>query len=286
MAEDTLPQMPEPRTLSRGDEDGPIQLGYTADQLRAYAVQAVAQERERADREWRQRIDVEIGRRLEVERRFHSLLESVASKEALLPRTVVLAGSHSPQPAPAGFPVSADERALRRLLAVRVAMACTYGDDGEMQGSEHGIFIDFMREPVADIDAKLRALNVARAICAQPPAIPAGWRLVPEEPTAEMLEASHHWLSSLDMRLCWRYVLAAAPQPPSAWRPISEAPKDGTDVLIYVADTAEQFVGYWRDDSNAFVIAPNGRGGWTGLKEPTHWMPLPPPPSAGEEPST
>jgi hypothetical protein len=50
----------------------------------------------------------------------------------------------------------------------------------------------------------------------QPPAIPAGWRLVPEEATAEMLEASHHWLSSFDMRLCWRYVLHAAPQPPSA----------------------------------------------------------------------
>jgi hypothetical protein len=47
-------------------------------------------------------------------------------------------------------------------------------------------------------------------------AIPAGWRLVPEEATAEMLEASHHWLSSFDMRLCWRYVLHAAPQPPSA----------------------------------------------------------------------
>lgn len=62
-----------------------------------------------------------------------------------------------------GFPVSADERYLRRLVAWRTAMPNTYYDDGEASGSEHGISIDFMREPVADIDAKLRALNAARA---------------------------------------------------------------------------------------------------------------------------
>jgi hypothetical protein len=42
-----LGPLPEPRTLSRGDEDGAIQLGYTADQMRAYAAQQVAAERER-----------------------------------------------------------------------------------------------------------------------------------------------------------------------------------------------------------------------------------------------
>ena len=62
-----------------------------------------------------------------------------------------------------GMPGDPDERHLRRLLAARVAMPQTYYDDGEAQGQEHGIVIDFMREPVADIDAKLRALNVARA---------------------------------------------------------------------------------------------------------------------------
>jgi len=61
------------------------------------------------------------------------------------------------------MPASADERHLRRLLALRVAMPHTYYDDGEASGHEQGISIDFMREPVADIDAKLRALNVARA---------------------------------------------------------------------------------------------------------------------------
>ena len=66
-----------------------------------------------------------------------------------------------------GMPSSSTERELRRLLAVRVAMPHTYFDDGEASGQEHGIVIDFMREPVADIDAKLRALNVARALAKQ-----------------------------------------------------------------------------------------------------------------------
>lgn len=61
-----------------------------------------------------------------------------------------------------GMPASASERYLRRLLAARAEMPGIYLDDGEAQGAQHGIVIDFMREPVADIDAKLRALNVAR----------------------------------------------------------------------------------------------------------------------------
>lgn len=67
------------------------------------------------------------------------------------------------------MPADEDERALRRLLALQVAMPHAYYDDGEAHGQEHGIRIDFMRESVADIDAKLRALNVARAECLKPP---------------------------------------------------------------------------------------------------------------------
>ena len=83
------------------------------------------------------------------------------------------APAQAKQPRPFGggsLPTSAAERHLRRLLAVRVGMPHTYFDDGEAQGNEHGISIDFMREPVEHIDAKLRALNVARAECAKPEA--------------------------------------------------------------------------------------------------------------------
>ena len=95
------------------------------------------------------------------------ILRTDAAIEAC--RAALSAPAAQPVPAPArddGMPASADERRLRRLLAARVGMPHTYYDDGEAQGQEHGITIDFMREPVADIEAKLRALNVARA--AQP----------------------------------------------------------------------------------------------------------------------
>lgn len=92
----------------------------------------------------------------------------------------------SVQPAPSGqavredgMPASASERHLRRLLAGRVNMPHAYYDDGEAQGMEHGISIDFMREPVADIAAKLRALGVARYECE----LVAAPSPTPQEPT-------------------------------------------------------------------------------------------------------
>ena len=54
-------------------------------------------------------------------------------------------GRLAPERRADGMPASADERHLRRLLAQRVGMPHTYYDDGEAQGQEHGISIDFMR---------------------------------------------------------------------------------------------------------------------------------------------
>lgn len=68
-----------------------------------------------------------------------------------------------------GMPISADERRLRRMYAARVGMPGLYMDDGEASGQEHGISIDFMREPVADIAAKVMALEVARYECNKTP---------------------------------------------------------------------------------------------------------------------
>jgi len=70
-----------------------------------------------------------------------------------------------------GMPASADERKLRRMYCARVGIPGTYMDDGEAHGTEHGIQIDFMREPVADIAAKVMALEVARYECRQGAAI-------------------------------------------------------------------------------------------------------------------
>lgn len=80
------------------------------------------------------------------------------------------------------------------------------------------------------------------------------------------------------------------------WQPIETAPMDGLRVLLYQADAREWggqdsepvFIGYWhewpeRRHTNAFATATNP-GDWLdasghGCWRPTHWMPLPEPPS-------
>ncbi len=67
----------------------------------------------------------------------------------------------------------------------------------------------------------------------------------------------------------------------SEWRPIAEAPKDGSQVLCFAADSigGPPFYGVaeWADADADF---PNTVDGWfwAYAQRPTHWMPLPEPP--------
>lgn len=74
--------------------------------------------------------------------------------------------------------------------------------------------------------------------------------------------------------------LAALSQ--SAWRPIEEAPKDGTVILVVPAggefNTSVAF--YYPGSAGAVWIIPETNRYLT--VEPTHWMPLPEPPQAEE----
>ncbi len=101
-----------------------------------------------------------------------------------------------PERRPDGMPVSDEERYLRRLLAARSGIFGAYFDDGEAYGQEHGIVIDFMRESVADIDAKLRALGVARALT------------TPQPPQEQESERVLHSFSSID---CEALIAACVP---------------------------------------------------------------------------
>lgn len=63
------------------------------------------------------------------------------------------------------------------------------------------------------------------------------------------------------------------------WQPISTAPKDGTPVLIWV-DKMAVTASFDEDELEWF----NGNWGlgFAEAEQPTHWMPLPQPPSIEE----
>ncbi len=84
---------------------------------------------------------------------------------------------------------------------------------------------------------------------------------------------------------------AAEPQPAMGWRPIAEAPKTRSHLLLFGNGPAIRecsMVGYWREEG----FDPASKGCWqligAGYNDtplsPTHWMPLPPSPTdAGGE---
>ncbi|KAA8387660.1 DUF551 domain-containing protein [Acetobacter sp. DmW_136] len=70
-----------------------------------------------------------------------------------------------------------------------------------------------------------------------------------------------------------RIALAAADA--AAWRPIETAPQDGTHILVPMkfigADVVSYELGAWRETTNMLRLK----------DEPTHWQPLPAPPTGG-----
>ncbi len=80
----------------------------------------------------------------------------------------------------------------------------------------------------------------------------------------------------------------------SEWRPIATAPKDGTFVLLFVAGREAwcPTVGRWNDGQTYNSFGEILSEGWgdeittfhvPGLNMPTHWMPLPAPPSTDDK---
>ena len=68
------------------------------------------------------------------------------------------------------------------------------------------------------------------------------------------------------------------------WKPIETAPKDGTPLLAWDGDV---FVAYYDVSVNyrgqeCKILIDKRRGEWAGSR-PTHWMPLPQPPTTEAE---
>ena len=70
----------------------------------------------------------------------------------------------------------------------------------------------------------------------------------------------------------------------SGWQDIETAPKDGTNILLFVPYGNQVLISRWTRFSQM-----QGQWAWSDFKtgplpyDPTHWMPLPPPPGGGGE---
>lgn len=73
-----------------------------------------------------------------------------------------------------------------------------------------------------------------------------------------------------------------ATPPPTGWRDIATAPKDGTDVLLFATwiGNGRPVIGCggWRKNGSEVY-----QWSWTWACEPTHWQPLPAPPTQETE---
>jgi len=134
---------------------------------------------------------------------------------------------------------------------------------------------------VADYPAWQRpchALDVARAALTAAAAVraPVGWKLVPVEPTDEMVTVAAVFQGGYDpinMRAVLRASIAASPPPPSApvgWRDIESdpPPRDGTVILMWSHYEKKVLMGRADD----WFASPY----W--LEAVTHWQNLPEPP--------
>ena len=105
-----------------------------------------------------------------------------------------------------------------------------------------------------------------------------------------------HMTSSLAERICREAAQAIASLSASpdrddvleeAWQPIETAPKDGTRILAWAyregwqQDGPAQVVSAWHSGRWCIMGATGRDRHWPDVKDscnPTHWMPLPPPP--------
>lgn len=110
--------------------------------------------------------------------------------------------------------------------------------------------------------------------------------LVPREIASDLVEiASKAGAGDIAMGLA--QALSSAPAAPSGrWQPIETAPKDGTQFQAWIEKYGWEPHARFNPDSEAFELwgrVDYDKDGWDVYPHmvPTHWMPLPTPPTAG-----
>ena len=103
-------------------------------------------------------------------------------------------------------------------------------------------------------------------------------KMTPREPTDEMIEAGFDATGSGDadfhFSAIWQAMHDAAPSP---WRPMDEAPKDGTEILIFARNIygVNRHIGHWMQMSDSWA---DREGYHWPVDNVLAWMPLPEPP--------
>lgn len=154
------------------------------------------------------------------------------------------------------------------------------------------------------------ARNIERTIRAAAPAasvaVPAGYALVPQVPTMEMARpavkhienmcqqdddepASFHKMLGFVV-MVFAEMVAAAPATPAAqaqqpagdgWKPMATAPKDGTEVMLWLGAPYNEIAKAWwfkpweNWQKGELPNALDDEYYGIGSEVPTHWMPLP-----------
>ena len=79
------------------------------------------------------------------------------------------------------------------------------------------------------------------------------------------------------------HVIALRLAAKGGWRPISEAPKDGTWMDLWAGSDRIPDARFWNGRWESIIETEDNSVMRELIVEPTHFMPLPPPPSAGQE---
>lgn len=135
---------------------------------------------------------------------------------------------------------------------------------------------DFYEARIDEVKTGLASLSVQPA---RDSAKPVAWAI-----PGDLLDCGSGWIDAKIARE-GEFTKPLYEHPPApvetGWQNIAKhRHEDEKDVLVYCADTREQFVAYWDDHEHAWVYARTGSH--VVMCVPTHFRPLPPAPSTGE----